>query len=84
MKNISVHLLKSVKANFHAVLRIALASHYLSRYKKIILWGSGINPASVDFDSLYTDMEYVKIERAASVQECQDIKHYTNMLVGQV
>ena len=65
-------------------LRIALASYYLSRYKKIVLWGSGVNPAPVEFDALYTDMEYVKIKRAASVQEHQELTHYTDMLVREV
>ena len=65
-------------------LRIALASHYLSRYKKIILWGSGVNPASIEFDALYTNMQYVKVKRAASVQECQQLTHYTDMLVRLV
>ena len=64
-------------------LRIALASHYLSRYKKIILWGSGVNPAPVEIDALYTDMEYVKVKRAASVQEQQELTHYTDMLVRE-
>ena len=62
-------------------LRIALASQYLSSYKKIVLWGSGINPAPVDFDSLYTDMQYVRIHRAAKDQEGRDLNHYSDMLV---
>ena len=62
-------------------LRIALANHYLSRYRNIVLWGSGVNPAPVKFDSLYTDMQYVRIHRAASDQEGLDLNHYTEMLV---
>ena len=62
-------------------LRIALASHYLSRYKRIILWGSGTERTSVNFDALYTDMEYVKIHRTLNLQKTHDLKHYTEILV---
>ena len=72
-----------VKDTIPSGLRIALASHYLSRYKKIILWGSGTKRASVKFDSLYTDMEYVKIHRAPNHLETHDLKHYTEMLVRE-
>ena len=64
-------------------LRIALASHYLSTYRNISLWGSDDNPAPVEFDALYTDMEYVKINREANVQEERDLNHYIEMLVRE-
>ena len=47
------------------------------------MWGSGTNRASVNFDALYTDMEYVKIHRAPSHQETYNLKHYTDMLVRE-
>ena len=72
-----------MKDSIPSGLRIALASHYLSRYKKIILWGSGINPASVEIEALYTDMQYVRIHRAATHQEGLDLNHYTDMLVRE-
>ena len=53
----------------------------MSRYRNIVLWGTGINPAPVKFDSLYTDMQYVRIHRAASEQEGKGLQHYTEMLV---
>ena len=62
-------------------LRLKLAAYYLSRYRNIVLWGTGINPAPVKFDSLYTDMQYVRIHRAASDREGNNLKHYTEMLV---
>ena len=74
---------ESVKVSIPSGLRIALASHYLSRYKKIVLWGSGINPASVEIEALYTDMQYVRIHRAATYQEGRDLNHYTEMLVRE-
>ena len=61
-------------------LRQAVAKLYLSRYKRIILWGTGINPVPVKFDSLYTDMSWVKVNRASEVME-GDLCHYTDMLV---
>ena len=62
-------------------LRKAVAELYLSRYKRIILWGSGINPAPVQFDALYTDMSWVKVNRAKEAMESSDLKHYTDMFV---
>ena len=62
-------------------LRKAVAELYLSRYKRIILWGSGINPAPVQFDALYTDMSWVKVNRAEEAMESSDLKHYTDMFV---
>ena len=79
--NVFCFFLKEMTGPIPSGLRIALASHYLSRYRNIVLWGSGINPAPVKFDSLYTGMQYVRIHRAASVQEGNDLQHYTEMLV---
>ena len=78
-----IFLPEEVKDTIPSGLRIALASHYLSTYKRIILWGSGTKRAFVKFDSLYTDMEYVKIHRTPNHQETQDLKHYTEMLVRE-
>ena len=75
--------LKEMTGPIPSGLRIALASHYLSRYKNIVLWGSGVNPAPAKFDSLYTDMQYVRINRAAGDQEGNKLKHYTEMLVSK-
>ena len=86
-KNLSFVILFFIKEqitySIPSGLRIALASHYLSRYKKIVLWGSGINPASVEIEALYTDMQYVRIHRAATHQEGRDLNHYTDMLVRE-
>ena len=60
-------------------LRKAVAELYLSRYKRIILWGSGINPLSVQFDPLYAEMNWVKGDRED--MERNDLKHYTDMFV---
>ena len=62
-------------------LRKAVAELYLSRYKRIILWGSGINPVPVQFDALYTDMCWVKVNRSEEVMESSDLEHYTDMFV---
>ena len=62
-------------------LRQAVAELYLSRYKRIILWGSGINPVPVQFDALYTDMIWVKVNRSEDVMEIKDLEHYTDMFV---
>ena len=61
-------------------LRKVVAELYLSRYKKIILWGSGINPVNVKFDALYTEMSWVKVNRSEEVME-KDLDHYTDMFV---
>ena len=76
-------IVENVKDSIPSGLRIALASHYLTRYKKIVLWGSGINPVPAEFDALYTDMQYVRIHRAASHLEGDSLDHYTNMLVSK-
>ena len=62
-------------------LRKAVAELYLSQYKRIILWGSGINPVPVQFDALYTDMSWVKVNRSEEVMESNDLEHYTDMFV---
>ena len=62
-------------------LRMAVAELYLSRYKRIILWGSGINPVPAQFDALYTDMSWVKVNRSEDVMENNDLEHYTDMFV---
>ena len=62
-------------------LRKAVAELYLSRYKRIILWGSGINPVSVQFDALYTDMSWVNVSRSENVMESSDLEHYTDIFV---
>ena len=62
-------------------LRNAVAELYLSRYKRIILWGSGINPVCAQFDALYTDMSWVKIDRSEEIMERDDLKNYWDMFV---
>ena len=62
-------------------LRKAVAELYLSRYKRIILWGSGINPVPVQFDALYTDMSWVKVDRSEEIMERDDLKNYWDMFV---
>ena len=62
-------------------LRKALADFYVTDEKKIILWGSGINPAAVKFDALYTEMSWVKFNRSEEVMESNDLEHYTDMFV---
>ena len=65
-------------------LRKAVAELYLSQYKKIILWGSGINPTPVKFDALYTEMSWVKVNRQEEVMEKNDLEHYTDMFVRYI
>ena len=62
-------------------LRKTVAELYLSRYKRIILWGSGINPVQAQFDALYTDMSWVKVDRSEEVMERDDLKNYWDMFV---
>ena len=62
-------------------LRKAVAELYLSRYKRIILWGSGINPVQAQFDALYTDMSWVKVDRSEEIMERDDLKNYWDMFV---
>ena len=62
-------------------LRKTVAEMYLSRYKRIILWGSGINPVPVQFDALYTDMSWVKVDRSREVMERDDLNNYWDMFV---
>ena len=62
-------------------LRKTVAELYLSRYKRIILWGSGINPVQAQFDALYTDMSWVKVNRSEEVMERDDLKNYWDMFV---
>ena len=62
-------------------LRKAIAELYLTRYKRIILWGSGINPLPVQFDALYTELSWVKVHRLAEDMERDDLKHYWDMFV---
>ena len=62
-------------------LRKAVAQLYLSQYKRIILWGSGINPVPVQFDALYTDMSWVKVNRSEEIMERDDLKNYWDMFV---
>ena len=62
-------------------LRKAVAELYLSRYKRIILWGSGINPVRAQFDALYTEMSWVKIDRSEAIMERDDLKNYWDMFV---
>ena len=64
-------------------LREDVADLYLSRYKKIILWGTGFDPTSEKFDALYTDMTWVKVDRKSQDLEHEDLQHYTDMLVNQ-
>ena len=65
-----------------AKLREEVADLYLSRYKNIIHWGTGFNPTSDKFDSLYTDMTWVKVNRNNQDLEHEDLLHYTDMLVN--
>ena len=62
----------------HLELRNTLADVYLSRYKRIILWGSGINPVPAQFDSLYTEMTWVNNTIEA---ERTEMEHYTDAVV---
>ena len=64
-------------------LRTKVANLYLSRYKKIILWGTGVNPTATDFDSVYTDMTWLKVNRDAAVMEQSDLSHYTDLFVNK-
>ena len=64
-------------------LRIKVANMYLSRYKKIILWGTGVNPTATDFDSVYTDMTWLKVNRDAAVMGQSDLSHYTDLFVNK-
>ena len=77
--------LYSFKAWFGSIpsdLREQVADLYLSRYKKIILWGTGFDPTADKFDALYTDMSWVKVDRKTSNMEQEDLTHYTDMLVN--
>ena len=62
-------------------LRKEVADLYLSRYRKIILWGTDVNTVTESFDALYTDMSWVKVNRGLQVTEQEDLKHYLDMLV---
>ena len=62
-------------------LRKEVADLYLSRYRKIILWGTDVNTVAESFDALYTDMSWVKVKRGLQVTEQEDLKHYLDMLV---
>ena len=64
-------------------LRTKVANLYLSRYKKIILWGTGVNPTATDFDSVYTHMTWLKVNRDAAVMEKSDLSHYTDLFVNE-
>ena len=64
-------------------LRTALASYYLFKYRGSGISPAQLSPAPVKFDFSYTDMEYVRIHRAASDQEGQPLQHYTEMLVRE-
>ena len=64
-------------------LRTKVADLYLSRYKKIILWGTGVNPTATDFDSVYTDMTWLKVNREAAAMEQTDLSHYTELFVNK-
>ena len=72
---------KAWSGSIPSKLREQVADLYLSRYKKIILWGTGFDPTSDKFDALYTDMSWVKVDRKTSNMEQEDLSHYTDMLV---
>ena len=63
------------------MLRKDVAGLYLSRYKKMVLWGTDINTTAEKFDALYTDMSWLKVSRGAKDIEQQNLTHYLDMLV---
>ena len=65
-------------------LRTKVANLYLSKYKKIILWGTGVNPTATDFDAVYTDMTWLKVNREVAVMEQSDLSHYTDLFVNKL